>query len=271
MNKQHLLILTRLFASLVLCISFSIPAWANNSLRGIDPVKMVLIPSGHFLMGNPQGHGRFDEQPQRKIFIDSFEIDQVEVSNKRYLDFIKSSKRKEPPNPYGTSRLSETKGINHLPVVQVTWYDAVDYCRWAGKRLPTEAEWEKAARGEQGSRFPWGHSIPTTLNANFDIDWNGTETLYPVGTRESNQSPYGVFDMAGNVREWVSDWYDPYYYSNSPEHNPKGPDTGVLKGIRGGSWHSFKSDLRGAARGKGGFALKTDGIGFRCARDIQNK
>jgi formylglycine-generating enzyme required for sulfatase activity len=231
-----------------------------------DPVQMAMIPDGEFLMGSKQVEGRPDERPQRKVYLDSYAIDIYEVTNERYLKFIHLTGRSEPPNPYGDRLLSEETGIGFLPVVQMTWYDAVDYCRWAGKRLPTEAEWEKAARGTQGALFPWGAQSPRTKPVNFERNWDGTETLWPVGSKTETSSPYGIHDMAGNVREWVQDWYAPDYYSTAPAQNPLGPNAGILKVIKGGSWHSFKSDVRPAARGKGGFALKTDGIGFRCAK-----
>jgi formylglycine-generating enzyme len=246
------------------------PVFANsNEPANRDPVKMIKIPAGEFLMGSKQGEGRPDERSQRKVFLDTYAIDAYEVTNERYLVFIHTTGRKEPINPYGDKLLSEESDVGNLPVVQVTWYDAVDYCRWAGKRLPTEAEWEKAARGEQGFTFPWGSEPPSQKAVNFQRNWEGTQTLWQVGLKPDTSSPYGVQDMAGNVREWVSDWYAPDYYATAPNKNPLGPETGILKVIKGGSWHSFKADVRPASRGKGGFALKTDGIGFRCVRSIK--
>ncbi len=224
------------------------------------------IPAGIFLMGSAPDEGRSDERPQRKIYLDSYSIDIREVTNDEYLKFILSTRRKPPPNPYSEAPLTEEVGVGSLPVVQVTWYDAVDYCRWAGKRLPTEAEWEKAARGDMGMLFPWGDQPPKVVQVNFEKNWKGIHTLQAVGSNSKTRSPYGIHDMAGNVREWVQDWYAPDYYRTGPVQNPKGPSKGILKVIKGGSWHSFKADVRSASRGKGGFALKTDGIGFRCAR-----
>ncbi|CCQ90112.1 conserved exported hypothetical protein, DUF323 [Nitrospina gracilis 3/211] len=247
------------------------PANAGQVELSRDPVKMVWVQEGPFLMGNVEGSGRDDERPQREVFVDGFYIDSVEVTNTRYLAYIKSAHRKEPPNPYGDGPLSGEKDIGKRPVVQITWYDAVDYCLWAGKRLPTEAEWEKAARGTDGRMFPWGGDPRLQNAANFAHNWEDRNTLWPVGSQPQNASPYGVLDMAGNVREWVADWYSPDYYRWGPVRNPQGPGQGILKVIRGGSWHSFAADIRTAARGKGGFALKTDGIGFRCAQSVKDK
>jgi formylglycine-generating enzyme required for sulfatase activity len=246
---------------------FEINIYANTlKLNPRDSVEMKMISAGDFLRGSKLGEGRLDEQPQKTIYLDSYYIDIYEVSNGRYLKFIKETERKDPPNPYGEETLSNVKGIQNYPIVQVTWYDAVDYCRWAGKRLPTEAEWEKAARGNEGFIYPWGSKPAINSIANFQKQWEEKNTFWPVNYSNGNDSPYGLVGMSGNAREWVQDWYSPDYYKDSPIKNPKGPSEGILKVIKGGSWHSFKSDLRIASRGKGGFALKTDGIGFRCAK-----
>mgnify|MGYP001183197112 CR=1 FL=1 len=240
---------------------------AQAATHELDPVPMVPIPAGEFLMGSPDGQGRADERPQRAVFLDAFVIDQVEVTNARYMRFVKATGHRTPPNPYGSGPLASLTGIEHLPVVQTTWYDAKAYCTWAKKRLPTEAEWEKAARGTDGRLYPWGNEPPTANRANFDREWEEEKTLHPVGSIPGGDSPYGVKDLAGNAREWVADWYDADYYKDAPARNPQGPDKkGVVRSIRGGSWHSPASDLTTTARGRGGFALQTHGTGFRCAR-----
>jgi len=245
------------------------PVSATPPSKEIDPVPMVTIPAGEFLMGNPEGKGRADEWPQRSVYLDAFAIDQVEVTNERYMAFVTATGHRNPPNPYGTGPLLSAKGIEQLPVVQTTWYDAKAYCSWAKKRLPMEAEWEKAARGTDGRLFPWGNDPATLKRANFDREWEDEKTLYPVGSLPDGDSPYGVKDMAGNAREWVSDWYDPDYYKHAPNLNPQGPDKkGVVRSIRGGSWHSPVADITTSARGRGGFALQTHGTGFRCARSF---
>ena len=245
-------------------------AMASPTNDGMDTVPMIVIPSGTFLMGNQESKGRADEQPQRSVFLDAFAIDEVEVSNSRYMVFVQATGHRNPPHPYETGLLTSAAGIEQLPVVQVTWYDAKAYCAWAKKRLPTEAEWEKAARGTDGRRFPWGNEDPTPTRANFDREWDGDKTLAPVGALPEGASPYGVKDMAGNAREWVQDWYDQNYYKQAPLQNPQGPDRGVVRSIRGGSWHSPLHDITMAARGRGGFALQTHGTGFRCARSVES-
>jgi sulfatase modifying factor 1 len=259
-----------LFVAIVISTCTLSPALAASADRKeIDPVPMVMIPAGEFLMGSPEGQGRADEWPQRSVYLDAFAIDQVEVTNERYMAFITATGHRNPPNPYGTGPLVSVKGIEQLPVVQSTWYDAKAYCSWAKKRLPTEAEWEKAARGTDGRLFPWGNEPATLKRANFDREWEEDKTLYPVGSLLGGDSPYGVKDMAGNAREWVADWYEADYYKQAPVRNPQGPDKkGVVRSIRGGSWHSPVADITTTARGRGGFALQTHGTGFRCARSL---
>ena len=257
----------------VACAVMQSPSMAAApASKELDPVPMVTIPAGEFLMGNPEGKGRADEWPQRSVYLDAFAIDQVEVTNERYLAFVATTGHRNPPNPYGTGTLQSAKGIEQLPVVQTTWYDAKAYCSWAKKRLPTEAEWEKAARGTDGRLFPWGNDSATVKRANFDREWEEENTLHPVGSLPDGDSPYGVKDMAGNAREWVSDWYDADYYKHAPDRNPQGPDKkGVVRSIRGGSWHSPLADITASGRGRGGFALQTHGTGFRCARGLEGE
>ena len=247
------------------------PVGAAPPAKELDPVTMVTIEAGEFLMGNPEGVGRADEWPQRSVYLDTFAIDEVEVTNERYMAFVATTGHRNPPNPYGTGPLLSAKGIEQLPAVQITWYDAKAYCSWAKKRLPTEAEWEKAARGSDGRKFPWGNQAPTLKRANFDREWEEEKTFHPVGTLPDGDSPYGVKDLSGNAREWVQDWYDAEYYKHASDRNPRGPEKGIVRSIRGGSWHSPVSDITTSARGRGGFALQTHGTGFRCVRGDESE
>jgi len=159
MNKsQKILGLTFLILMVSALSNFLNLVSATTSIKNDrDSVEMIVIPAGEFLMGSALGEGRTDERPQRKVYLDAYEIDVTETTNDDYLKFIHSTRRKEPINPYSDKKLSAEPNIGDLPVVQITWYDAVDYCRWVGKRLPTEAEWEYAARGGiERAEYPWG-------------------------------------------------------------------------------------------------------------------
>ena len=194
-------LLTQLTLGLVLG---HLPALADFVER--DPTPMVNVPSGSFLRGSRENVGRADERPRRMIHVDTFLIDKYEVTNAQYLNFIAATGHKEPLNVYGDGSLFQVKDVARLPVVQVTWHDAADYCQWVGKRLPSEAEWEKAARGPDGRRYPWGDEVPSSQRVNFNREWIATRTLLPVGALPGGASPYGVHQMSGNVREWVQDW-----------------------------------------------------------------
>ena len=191
---------TQLISLLILCILLGPGiAFADHPVRERDPVAMIEIPEGRFIRGSGTETGRADERPGRTIYLSAFMIDKYEVTNAQYLKFIAATGHKEPFNVYGTGSLFEVKKIETLPVVQVTWHDAADYCQWVGKRLPTEAEWEKAARGTDGRAYPWGDKTPSPTRVNFDRDWVELGTLLPVGSLPDGVSPYGVHDMSGNA------------------------------------------------------------------------
>jgi formylglycine-generating enzyme required for sulfatase activity len=235
---------------------------AAHPAMATAPDDMVLVPGGEFTMGSPAGDA--DEQPAHRVLVDSFFMDKYEVTVRQYGVFLQEA---------GGDRPSEWKTMNktanqNRPVMGVDWADAVRYCKWAGKRLPTEAEWEKAARGTDGRLYPWGNDPPTSLHANFGkTGSNDHGSLAPVGTLEHGKSPYGIYDMAGNVWEWVSDWYDDAYYKNSPPQNPVGPSMGGFKVIRGGSWASGPRNLRSADRYWDPPSFRSLYFpGFRCAK-----
>lgn len=240
-----------------------------ETIVGGDGREMVLIPGGSFTMGGgPEGD--FDEQPQRVIYLDPYYMDKHEVTNADYARFAKMLKRPLPSIPVFEDDVKLLKGETQ-PVVGVTWIDAFAYCKWAGKRLPTEAEWEKAARGENGQTFPWGDSFNVKL-ANGRGDEDGFKYSAPIGTFEQGRSPYGLYDMAGNVSEWVSDWYDQFYYKTSPFKNPQGPaepDINKVLVYRGGSFNNSPHDLRASKRFGGAHADRGESsVGVRCARDL---
>lgn len=240
--------------------------------KGQDGAPMIVVPAGLFPMGVPAGarDGGRDEYPRHDVFVDTFLIDKFEVTNGRYLEFVKATGHRVPQNPRNPTRnlwqgASITDSLTDRPVINVDWFDAEAYCSWAGKRLPTEAEWEKAAKGTSDRRFPWGNVEPTPKHLNYNQPWIGEKTLMPVGSYEAGKSPYGLYDMAGNVWEWVNDWYDAQYYEKSPKKNPKGPDTGTKKVIRGAGWQNETPTVRIFTRVESDPTVRNESTGFRCA------
>jgi formylglycine-generating enzyme required for sulfatase activity len=222
----------------------------------IDEMKMVFVPSGEFLMGsNPPFPD--DEQPQHMVFLDAYWIDQTEVTNAMYLLCVNSGACEEP-NVAGLV-LRDNAYANH-PATFISWENANKYCNWAGRRLPSEAEWEKAARGIDGRLYPWGNESANSKLANFGGSGNPTKEvgLYPEGV-----SPFGAYDLAGNVSEWVFDWYGKY--KTNEYNNPKGNESGDRHMSRGGSSQSEANFLRTAFRGPTIFDEGASSIGFRCA------
>jgi formylglycine-generating enzyme required for sulfatase activity/predicted Ser/Thr protein kinase len=220
------------------------------------PPDMVHVPAGEFTMGSNEGES--DEQPVHTVYLDAFYIDKTEVTNTQYRACVEAGSCDAPSD---TIYCDDADYAQH-PVVYVNWNDADAYCRWAGKRLPSEAEWEKAARGTDGRTYPWGEGVDCD---HAQYRGCGGQTV-PVGSRPKGASPYGTLDMAGNVYEWVADWYGEDYYSRSPGRNPSGPDFGEYRVLRGGSWISVPDDVRGANRAWYVPVSRFNGRGFRCAR-----
>ncbi len=231
------------------------------------PDQTVVIPAGPFIRGTDAGG--FDEQPQREIFMDQFEIDRYEVTNHQYGQFVGATGHRKagPPSRYAKN-VTKMRGPNQ-PIVYVSWEDAQGFCRWKDKRLPTEAEWEKAMRGTDGRLWPWGH-VERPDGANWARVNDGYDVTAPVGTFTSDTSPYGVRDGAGNVMEWVEDWYSEGYYRESPDRNPPSPDHGVYRVLRGGAYTTTGGDIRITSRSKMVPDFRDETIGFRCARSISN-
>lgn len=244
-----------------------------SALVAKDGAPMIMVPPGSFPMGVPKGDrdGGRDEYPRHEVMLDNYYIDIFEVTHGRYAEFVNATGHRIPVNPKYPKRtlwsdhLSDS--LSERPIINVDWQDADAYCRWAGKRLPTEAEWEKAARGTDDRRFPWGNVEPTHKHLNFNQQWQGEKTLMPVGSYEAGKSPFGAYDMAGNVWEWVADWYDPLYYEKSPAANPKGPDSGTYKVLRSSGWSVETPLVRLFTRVKSDPTNRNDSTGFRCAKD----
>lgn len=243
---------------------------------------MITVPEGFFSMGTPRtGHDRYSldlpyddtEQPQRRVWLDRFEIDRDEVSLGELLQWLR---RQQRPIPAEIRTLIDHMTAVHAvppetltrwPALYVTWAEASDFCRAQGKRLPTEAEWEKAARGEQGNLFPWGRQPPAAGLAMFgQYHVHEIPIVASVESGEKGRSPYGLHHMAGNAAEWVEDWFGIDYYVTMPDRNPRGVGQGRYKVVRGGSWKSAPPLLRTATRGGAAPEQRAATIGFRCAR-----
>jgi len=226
-----------------------------------DP-DMILIPGGEFTMGK-NTNTPTDWQPEHKVVIDAFYMDQYEVTNKQYYEFCKETNN-SLPEFWGLSQFKCSLEYPDHPVVGVSFIDAFRYAKWAGKRLPSEAEWEFAARGGlPDSNFPWGNQIDSTF-VNYGKKY---KTTLKVGTFKPNG--YELYDMAGNVWEWTSDNYGDNYYSDSPNQNPKGPVNGRFKVIRGGSWHSGAMCVQTYYRNGLSPSWIDFAVGFRCAKNTK--
>ena len=250
-------------------------AGGAQSITGKDGAPMMLIPAGAFTMGSNDGLPA--ERPEHTVTLDAYIIDRYEVSLQLYRKFLLEAKRDAPPT--WDDEAAETVGDR--PAVGMGWGDAVAYCTWAGKRLPTEAEWEKAARGTDGRRYPWGHMQPFVDIANYNRGIWVSEAVTLVGVaggvegmsvrhglKEGGRSPYGLHHMAGNAAEWVADWYDRDYYSKSPDKAPTGPSSGEKRVIRGGSWSDLPMTLRVSARVSAEPDFQDRTVGFRCAMAV---
>ncbi len=234
-----------------------------REVTGADGAPMVLIPAGQFKMGSVERKRMFrwekpfpDELPAHTVNLDAFYMDKYEVTIFRYVQFLRATGRQQD--------LGEWNRYNPLskgdrPVSFINWDDGHAYCEYYGKRLPTEAEWEKAARGSDGRLYPWGNDFPRQSR-------HMRSSLPPkaVGSYEGGKSPYGIYDMVGNVEEWVADWYAGDYYFRSPQNNPQGPSMGKAKVIRGEARKSARSAVRSFCPPK----LRQSHYGFRCAQDI---
>ena len=233
-----------------------------------DGAEIVLVPAGEFLMGSdasvdPYFYGA--EGPQHLVTLDEFWIYRTEVTNAMYAACVAASACPRPAYTASATR-DEYYGSPDFaayPVVYVSWTHAASYCAWAGGRLPTEAEWEKAGRGMDARLFPWGDDLPTSQLVHFNTRDTAAVGSYPLGA-----SPFGAFDMSGNVHEWVFDWFQATYYSISPDENPLGAASGTTRVYRGGAYHNQADGLRVVMRGSRAVDFNGPDIGFRCVIEL---
>ena len=236
----------------------------STNVSDKDGMTLVYVPEGEFKMGSENGQDM--EKPTHTVYLDSFWVDRTEVTNAQYQRCVDAGACTPPLSTrsftrdsyYGSSLYAD------YPVIFIDWNQASDYCQWAGRRLPTEAEWEKAARGTDERIYPWGNQSPDLNYLNYD----STDDTTAVGSYPEGASPYGALDMAGNVFEWVADWYGEGYYSSENDWtNPDGPSSGEVRVLRGGSWNTyFDFEVRSALRGRNDPSNRYDNVGFRCTR-----
>ena len=237
---------------------YAINGRSKDQLVGKDGAPAVLIPAGTFIWGDDE------ESPRRELFVDSFYLDKHEVTVARYADFLKATGNVRPPEEWETADL---KVHAALPVVGVDWHDANSYCQWAGRRLPTDAEWERAARGTDERKYPWGDEPPSAEHARFAKNYQNSvyqDGVAAVGAHPKGASPFGIDDLSGNAWEWVADWFTESF-SRADTRNPKGPASGTDKVLRGGGWYDAPQRLTSTKRMHAPPEHRNDSVGFRCA------
>jgi len=275
-KKRISIFISLLFTGLIIIFSQDTEGFGDA-----PPQDMVEIHAGVFTMGvdieNEQEWGDVDEEPLHEVYLSKYYIDRYEVTAAQFADFLNKnmgkSERYIDLKPAVTiekvkGKLQPRKGLENYPANRVSWYGADAYCREQGKRLPTEAEWEQAAKGPDGRVFPWGDEAPDNTRVTYKRKFNelGFKAMEPVDSMEKGRSPYGLHHMAGNVWEWVADWYDEGDYSDTRVRDPQGPEEGTTKVLRGGNWYYRAYYLRTTYR----FNEKPDAFkiwqGFRCAK-----
>jgi formylglycine-generating enzyme required for sulfatase activity len=236
--------------------------WGPRFWTPRPEIEWVEVPAGEFLMGSDQQvdpEAQNNEIPQHRVYLDAFRISEYEITNAQYRQCVRATVCDEP----GDLKFYSSPDYDDHPVVYVSWFDAGSFCEWVGGRLPTEAEWEYAARGPQGNTYPWGEDEPTCELAQFGVG-ECPGGMEPVGSFPDGASWCGALDMASNVWEWVNDWYQEDYYADSPDSNPSGPETGDEKVLRGGAYYNDVTEVRSAYRGLINPARREYYLGFRC-------
>jgi formylglycine-generating enzyme required for sulfatase activity len=242
--------------------------WTMDAETRNRTAQMAWIPDGAFMMGTQEGAAK--GKPVHQVYLFAFYMDMYEVTTGHYAQFLAAIGAGHPELVPMLWEQVMLRADGDRPVIGVTWKAAEMYCAWTAKRLPTEAEWEKAARGTDGRTYPWGNEKPAFKLANYDKSVYAniySDGLRPVGSYEAGRSPYGVYDMAGNAAEWVSDWYDEKYYATSPASNPLGPGRGTQKVFRGGSFGDPTVTLETSSRESYFPIDKGPYVGIRCAKD----
>jgi formylglycine-generating enzyme required for sulfatase activity len=247
----------------IICFWLAMP----SQVEATPYSEMASIPAGEFVMGSSDKKAKSNENPSHLVYLDSFYIDKFEVSFKEFEEYLAANPKQYPTITGWVDRKARPDMLNK-PVFGFQWKRCKKYCEWKGKRLPTEAEWERAAKGLEGRNYPWGNEPPDDKRANFGnccFIQKGS-VLSPVDNFDNGKSPEGVYNLGGNVAEWVHDWYDKKYYEKSPYKNPKGPVKGKHHVIRGGAWNSLPVYLRSTSRYGDSDAKDYYGIGCRCAK-----
>ena len=262
------------FFFILLSLSMVLPGLAAemSSSEG-----MSLISAGKFQMGsrhslfelkphdlfNTDRHSLGPENPAHEVHLEAIFIDIFEVTNEKYKIYVDATGAKKPQG-WGKPDFNGDR----QPVVGVSWKESMAYCKWSGKRLPTEAEWEKAGRGKRPIKYPWGDSPPDSEKLNYNEEKMKTT---PVGSYKKGKSDYDIYDLSGNVSEWVHDWHYPEYYLFSPKENPQGPEKGQYKIIRGGNWRNKANDVDLTYRNATTPNMRNNTVGFRCAKNDSSK
>ena len=240
------------------------PSFGNE----ISSQEMVHFPAGEFEMGSPKGTGKKNEYPKHKVYLNAFYLDRFEVTFADFEAYLAAHLKKYPTITGWVDRRARADMVNK-PIFGLQWKRCRNYCVWREKRMPTEAEWERAARGTENRIYPWGNEPPDKTRANFGncCFVKKGKVHNEVGHYEKGNTVEGISDLGGNVAEWVSDWYDKKYYKKAPYKNPKGPKKGKYRVIRGGAWNSLPMYLRSSSRYGDSDGKDYYGIGCRCAKD----